>query len=144
MCIYTSVRADPDGLVLVLFLQHIMQHHFFQEVKASEYKTFLSLTVCVSGFQPARSDAALHQSASLNTATFTFALCLISFPVQCHICLAKSSLTYARSTERCPGEKGHKQEIGFLLLCGRAGIWPLPVSPSLGSLHHLLARSATT
>lgn len=30
--------------------------------------------------------------------------------------------------KRCPGEKGHRQEIGFLLLSRRAGIWVLPVS----------------
>lgn len=71
-------------------------------------------------------------------------ICLALVPVHCHIRLVKSSVTYKWSKKRCPGEKGHRQEIGFLVLCRRAGIWVLLVSLLHGSLNHFLTHSATT
>ncbi len=138
MYIYIFVLADSNGLVWVLFLPCRLP-----SILLGEAKQFLLPLVRVSGFIPATSDVALRPDATLNMATFTLAICLALFPVHCHIRLGKSSVAYTWSNKR-PGEKGHRQEIGFLLLSRRAGIWVLPVSQSHDSLNHFLTHSATT
>lgn len=70
------------------------------------------------------------------------AFCLASLHLSV-IRLGESPVTYTRSNKRYSGEKGHRQEIGFLLLSRCAGIRVLPVCQH-GARDHFLTHGATT
>lgn len=102
-------------------------------------KQFLLPRVSVSGFKAAWSEAALQPDATLNQPIFTLVICLALFPARGYIRLSKSSVTYAKSNKRCLSKKGHRQEIGFLLLsqtCWHMGAPCVPIARFSQSLSH--------
>lgn len=75
---------------------------FWERQECLDAKWFLLPTVWASGFIPARSDVALCPDATLNTATFTLAICFARHAVHCHICLRKNfyAAVVKRDTDR--------------------------------------------